>query len=249
MKTITAAILVIGNEILSGRTQDTNIHFLARRLNELNLRVMEARVVSDAEEDIVAAVTALKNRYNYVFTTGGIGPTHDDITADCIAKAFGVSLKVREDAHAILLAHYGPEQLNEARLRMARIPDGASLIPNPVSAAPGFRIGNVFVMAGVPRIMQAMFEGIKDQLIGGPKLHARALNLNLPEGSIASPLAAFQLTHPLLEIGSYPYVRNGALGTVIVFRGYDPDILDDAVQAWAAIVVQLGGVAQPSPAA
>ena len=166
-KIVTAAMLVIGNEILSGRTQDANMHYIAGRLNELGVRLAEARVVRDVTEEIVAAVNALRARYDYVFTSGGIGPTHDDITADAIASAFGLHIDIRDDARALLEAHYEPGQLTAARLRMARIPDGAGLIDNPISTAPAFRVENVFVMAGVPAIFRAMFESCRHDIAGG----------------------------------------------------------------------------------
>ena len=176
-KTVTACVLVIGNEILSGRTKDANLAWLAVELNKLGVRLMEARVIPDVEETIVATLNEVRARFDYVFTTGGIGPTHDDITAACVARAFAVPLVRNPEAVRRLQAHYAnPADLNEARLRMANAPEGATLIDNPVSKAPGFRIGNVHVMAGIPVIMQAMFDGIRHTLVGGSPMLSRTIN-------------------------------------------------------------------------
>jgi molybdenum cofactor synthesis domain-containing protein len=218
---VAAALLVIGNEILSGRTQDVNVQYIATGLNSVGVRLKEVRVVADDEAAIIEAVNALRARYAYVFTTGGIGPTHDDITADCIAKAFGVKLLRDPRAVEQLSKQIRPENLNEARLRMANIPEGADLIDNPVSHAPGFHIGNVYVMAGVPRIMQAMFDGVKPTLKGGARVLAASVIIHAPEGSVATPLAEIQAGAPDTEIGSYPFARDGRFGTVIVTRGTD----------------------------
>ena len=234
--TVTAAIVVIGNEILSGRTRDANMHFLAGRLSDLAIRLKEVRVVSDDTAAIVAAVNEVRARYDYVFTSGGIGPTHDDITADAIAAAFGVGIDVDPRARDVMERYYPPGQLNAARLRMARIPFGASLIDNPVSAAPGFRIGNVFVMAGVPAIFQAMVESVRHELVGGAKLLARALASALPEGQIAEPLRAIQEQYPDIEIGSHPTYRAGVPTTTIVLRGTDLATLRAATLAVAAMM-------------
>lgn len=239
----TAAVLIVGNEILSGRTKDANLPHIAETLGELGIRVREARVVPDVEEDVVAAVNALRARHTYVFTTGGIGPTHDDITSECIAKAFGVALERNPEAVARLERHYGdPAKLNEARLRMANIPAGGELIDNPISAAPGFRIGNVFVMAGVPNIMQAMLDGILPRLTGGPPIHARTVSCGLAEGALAADLGALQERYPTLEIGSYPYFRRGDFGVSLVLRGTDEALLDQATEELAGIVRRLDGV-------
>ena len=237
----TAAVLIIGNEILSGRTQDANLAFLAKRLVEIGVRLREARVVSDIEAEIVDAVRALSARYSYVFTTGGIGPTHDDITADSMAKAFGVSIGHHPDAVARLERRFGIERLSEATLRMARIPDGATLIDNIVSAAPGFRIGNVFVMAGVPDIMRAMFDGLAGSLAGGPKMHERIVTCALAESLLANPLAEIQARHPDVEIGSYPFYRRGGFGVSLVARGTDDAALDQVEQEIVAAIAALGG--------
>ena len=220
---VTAAILVIGNEILSGRTQDINVQYIATGLAQVGVRLKEVRVVSDDETAIIDAVNALRRQYRYVFTTGGIGPTHDDITSECVAKAFGVPLLRDPRAVERLLKQIKPENLNEARLRMANIPEGAELVDNPVSQAPGFHIGNVYVMAGVPRIMQAMFDGVKPTLQGGAKVLAGSVIIHAPEGSIATALADIQAKAPDTEIGSYPFAKDGRFGTVIVTRGTDRD--------------------------
>jgi molybdenum cofactor synthesis domain-containing protein len=217
---------VIGDEILSGRTQDTNTGSIARFLGKLGIALAEARVVPDIEEEIVAALNALRSRYDYVFTTGGIGPTHDDITADAVARAFGVGISERADALALLEAHYPPGMLNAARRRMARIPDGACLIDNPVSKAPGIAIGNVFVMAGVPAVMNAMLDSLAPLLVGGPPLLSRTLSAYLPEGAIAEALGAIQAQAPSVSIGSYPFYRANKFGTSLVFRGSDPAALE-----------------------
>jgi molybdenum cofactor synthesis domain-containing protein len=241
-QTVTAAILVIGNEILSGRTQDANIAFIARRLSELGIRLREARVVPDIEEEIISALDALRARYDHVFTTGGIGPTHDDITSACVAKAFGVALERNAEAVRRLEAHYAdPSLLNAARLRMANIPAGATLIDNPVSAAPGFRIGNVHVLPGVPSIMQAMFDGLASSLAGGPPIHARTVNCTLPEGTLAEGLGALQERWPQIEIGSYPWFRNRQFGVSLVLRGTDGDAVGTAASELCDLVRSLGG--------
>lgn len=227
MTSSTAALLVIGNEILSGRTQDLNMAFLGKSLGELGIPLREIRVVADVESDIIHAVNALRTAYTYVFTTGGIGPTHDDITSECIAKAFGHPYIRNAQAEAMLRQHYG-DQINEARLTMADMPEGAKLIPNPVSTAPAFQVENVYVMAGVPRIMQAMFAEIKPGLLGGPKILSHTLTCFVTEGAIAERLSAIQETFPEVEIGSYPFAKDGKLGTSIVLRGVDQVRIDSA---------------------
>lgn len=222
----TAAILLIGDEILSGRTQDTNGNHLAKRLTDMGIDLREIRVVPDEQGRIVAAVNALKGRYTHVFTSGGIGPTHDDITADAIAAAFGVGIDVREDARAILASNYtDPEDLNGMRLRMARIPDGASLIDNPVSRAPGFSLGNVHVMAGVPAVFTAMVESLLPGLTGGAPMRSVSVRIEQPEGQVAEPLAALAKAFPDVSIGSYPFVQNGVFGTNLVARSTDETLL------------------------
>ncbi len=219
----TAAILIIGDEILSGRTRDSNMHFLAGELTRVGIDLREARVVADDREAIIAAVNALRGAYAHVFTSGGIGPTHDDITADCIAAAFGVPIGVRDDARALLAAHYARSgiEFNEARQRMARIPEGATLIDNPISVAPGFTIGNVHVMAGVPNIFQAMVASVLPTLTGGQPLLSQTLRILRGEGEIAGPLGALAAEYSDLSIGSYPFNRDGVMGANIVIRGTD----------------------------
>ena len=225
----TAAILVIGNEILSGRTKDANIGWLAEQLTRLNIQTREVRIVPDIEAEIIASAHALRDKFDYVFTTGGIGPTHDDITADSIAKAFDVGIDHHPDAVQLLTNYYTDKTLlNDARLRMARIPDTASLIDNPVSAAPGFRIGNLFVMAGVPRIMQAMFKSIEHDLVGGAPLHMEVIDTFAREGDIADKLRLVAEQHPELDIGSYPFFRDGKVGTCLIVRGSDETQINKA---------------------
>ena len=232
---VNAALIIIGNEILSGRTQDANVQHIATGLNDVGVRLREVRVIADDPAAIIAAVNALRAANDYVFTTGGIGPTHDDITSECVARAFGVPLLRDPRAVERLAKHIKPENLNEARLRMANIPQGADLIDNPVSAAPGFILGNVYVMAGVPRIMQAMFDGIRGQLRGGARILSKSVTLHIGEGSIAEPLGDIQSRYPQTEIGSYPFTRDGGYGTVIVTRGAD----SAAILAASADVVAL----------
>jgi len=239
--TVTACLLIIGNEILSGRTQDANLPYLAKRLNELGIRLMEVRVVADSEAAIVKAVNETRAQYTYIFTTGGIGPTHDDITSGCVAKAFGVALERNAEAVRRLERHYPPGGLNAARLRMAEIPVGATLIDNPVSTAPGFRLGNVHVMAGVPRIMQAMFEGIAPTLLGGKPMLTRSVSCTLGEGVIAQGLGEIQARHPGVDIGSYPFYRVGGFGVSLVARGPEPNELETVAQEIAALITRLGG--------
>jgi molybdenum cofactor synthesis domain-containing protein len=237
MSNPTAAMLVIGDEILSGRTRDTNTHYLAGELTKIGIRLMEARVVADDAADIVAAVNALRARWDHVFTSGGIGPTHDDITADAIATAFGVAITHRADAIALMAAHYERAGLpfNDARQRMARIPDGATLIDNPISTAPGFTIGNVHVMAGVPGIMQAMLASVLPTLTGGAPLLSQSLRVNRGEGDVAAPFGTLAADFPDLSMGSYPFTLNGAHGTNLVIRGTDAARLDAAMQRLVAL--------------
>ena len=237
MQTPTAAMLVIGDEILSGRTRDTNTNYLARALTDHGIQMREARVVSDTNETIKQAVQSLAASYTHVFTSGGIGPTHDDITADAVADAMGAKIDVRADARAILQVHYDArgQELNEARLRMARIPDGATLIDNPISAAPGFSIGNVHVMAGVPMIFQAMVASLMPRLMGGPPMLSQSLRLLKGEGDIAWPLGTLAARHPEVSIGSYPFHLNGVHGTNIVVRGQDGPAVDRVMAALSDI--------------
>ena len=238
---VTAALMIIGNEILSGRTKDANLPFLAEALNKVGIRLMEARVVPDIEADIIAGLDALRQRWTYVFTTGGIGPTHDDITSACIAKAFGVKLIRHPDAVALLESHYQPGDLTEARLKMAEVPEGATLIHNPVSKAPGFQMDNVFVLAGVPSICRAMFDGLRDRLQGGAPMLSCMVTCGLGEGRIAADLSAVQDRYPDVEIGSYPYFRGGAFGTSLVSRGTDAERLAFVVADLFAMIRAHGG--------
>jgi molybdenum cofactor synthesis domain-containing protein len=238
---VTACVLIIGNEILSGRTQDANLAFLAQGLNEAGVRLREARVIPDDPLVIVSTVNEVRRSFDYVFTTGGIGPTHDDITSQCVADAFGVSLIVHPEAKRLLETHYPPGHLNEARLRMARVPDGAVLLPNPISRAPGFQIGNVFVLPGVPSIMQGIFEQLTHRLVGGDKVLSRSLSCHLAEGTLAQDLAALQQRYADLEIGSYPYFRRGDFGVTLVLRGTDRERLAAATDELRALIRRLGG--------
>lgn len=233
----TAAILVIGDEILTGRTREGNMYFLAGELARAGIDLREVRIVPDDHPAIVEAVNGLRARFDHVFTSGGIGPTHDDITADAVAAAFGLPLAVRDDARAILAAHYEKTglDLNAARLRMARIPEGATLIANPISAAPGFSIGNVHVMAGVPNIFQAMVASVLPGLVGGKPLLSQSLRLMRGEGMIADQFAALAAEFPDLSMGSYPFVQNGAYGTHLVIRGTEPGRISAAMARLVAL--------------
>jgi molybdenum cofactor synthesis domain-containing protein len=237
---VTAAILVIGDEILSGRTKDRNIGHIAEYLTAIGIDVREVRVVPDVEGEIVAAVNALRARYDHVLTTGGIGPTHDDITADAVAKAFGVAIDFDPRAVAILAERYGDRDLNQARMRMARIPDGAELIVNPVSKAPGFSIGNVHVMAGVPHIMQAMLDELAKRLPTGRKMLSRSIAAGMGEGRVAKALAEVQAAFPDVAIGSYPTFEEGTgFTTTLVVRSRDEARLTLAA---AAVEAMLGEI-------
>ncbi|WP_425044699.1 competence/damage-inducible protein A [Primorskyibacter sp. S87] len=227
----TAAMLVIGDEILSGRTRDANMHYLALELSKHGVDLKEVRIVSDDAPAIETSVQALSSAYDHVFTSGGIGPTHDDITADCIARAFGRSIDVRDDARALLVEHYRKTggELNEARLRMARIPEGAALIENPVSTAPGFTVGNVHVMAGVPSVFQAMVASVLSQLAGGAPLLSQTLRVMRGEGEIAETLSDLADAFGDLSIGCYPFQKDGVFGANVVVRGADGARVDAAV--------------------
>lgn len=233
----TAAMLVIGDEILSGRTRDANMHHLANALTRVGIDLKEVRVVSDDAPAIIAAVQALSEGFDNVITSGGIGPTHDDITADCIAAAFDTHIDIRDDARALLQAHYdrSGQELNAARLRMARIPDGATLIDNPVSTAPGFSIKNVHVMAGVPKVFQAMVESLLATLTTGEPLLSRTLQVHRGEGDIAGPLGAFATEFADLSVGSYPFQKDGKYGSNLVVRGQDAERLDTAMSRLEAL--------------
>ena len=240
-ETVSAGVVIIGNEILSGRTQDANLAFLARGLNEAGVRLREARVIADDAQTIIGTVNEMRAKFDYVFTTGGIGPTHDDITAPSIAQAFGVPLILHPEAKRILESHYPPGALNEARLRMAQVPEGAVLLPNPISRAPGFRIENVFVLPGVPQIMQAIFNELKHRLKGGAKVFSRSVSCTLGEGTIAHDLAALQERYGDLEIGSYPYFRRSDFGVTLVVRGTDRERIAAAIAELMGLIRRLGG--------
>ncbi len=227
----TAAMLVIGDEILSGRTRDANMHYLAGELSKHGIDMKEVRIVSDDAPSIEEAVIELSKKFDHVFTSGGIGPTHDDITADCIARAFDAHIDVRDDARALLQAHYDKTglELNAARLRMARIPDGAALIDNPVSTAPGFTIQNVHVMAGVPSVFQAMVASVLPNLTGGSPLLSQTLRVNRGEGDIAATLSSLATDFSDLSIGCYPFQVNGVFGANVVVRGTDGTQVDAAI--------------------
>lgn len=239
---MTAAMIVIGDEILSGRTKDRNIGHLADMMTAIGIDLKEVRIVADEEDEIVAAVNALRARYDYVFTTGGIGPTHDDITADSVAKAFGVPCEYDTAAYELLAAHYAGRGLefNEARKRMARMPRGAIAIDNPVSAAPGFRIGNVHVMAGVPAIFQAMLDNVVPTLTTGEKLISATVHCPFGEGIIGGPLGEIQNAHPETIIGSYPKYLDGSFWTELVVRARSPEALEAARAEVQAMVDSLG---------
>jgi molybdenum cofactor synthesis domain-containing protein len=250
---ITAALVVIGDEILSGRTKDVNIGATAEFCTDLGIELKEVRVVSDETDEIVEAVNALRARYTYVFTTGGIGPTHDDITADAVAKAFGVALPINPEARAMLETRWKQTgtEVNEARLRMARIPEGASLIVNSVSAAPGFRIGNVHVMAGVPIIMRAMLEAILPTLKAGKKVLSVTVKAAVGEGTVGGPLGELQAQYPDVKMGSYPQMGNDRVSTELVLRSSDAARLEEAagkVREMVAQAHQRAGVTPPDEA-
>jgi molybdenum cofactor synthesis domain-containing protein len=243
----TAAVLVIGDEILSGRTQDTNSNHIARVLAALGIDLKEVRVVGDVEAEIVAALNALRGVYDFVFTTGGIGPTHDDITADAVAAAFGVGIGYHPKVYALLEARYPPGEFNDMRKRMARIPHGAALVTNPVSAAPGFHIGNVYVLAGVPMVMRAMMEQIAQELPGGVRVESITVEADIPEGTIAPGLAQLQKEHKDVAMGSYPFYREGKqqpFGAQLVLRSRDPRALERAALALEDNLRKLGAAPQ-----
>jgi len=250
LSSVTAGLIVIGDEILSGRTKDVNIGAVADFCTDLGIDLKEVRVVSDETDAIVEAVDALRHRYTYVFTTGGIGPTHDDITADAVAKAFGVALPINAQAREMLEARWKETgtEVNEARLRMARIPEGADLIVNSVSAAPGFRIGNVHVMAGVPIIMRAMLEALAPTLKGGKKVMSVTVRAAVGEGTVGGPLAELQALYPDVKMGSYPQMGKGPLMTELVLRSTDAALLEEAAEKVRAMVDEAhekAGIAAP----
>jgi molybdenum cofactor synthesis domain-containing protein len=238
-KNPTAAMLVIGDEILSGRTRDSNMHHLAGQLTERGITLCEVRVVADDRAAIVAGINALRAAFDHVFTSGGIGPTHDDITADAVAQAFGVELFEDERIIAAMLERIKPEDLNEARRRMARVPKGGDLVPNPVNKIPGFRIGNVITMAGVPMIMQAMLDCVAPTLETGVKLTMHAIDAGLPEGQYATPLSDIAKAHERLSIGSYPSYVDGAFRNQIIVRGREPQQVAAAAEEIEAMLAKL----------
>ena len=222
-----AAIIVIGNEILSGRTQDINVSFLCKWLNDLGVRVTEVRIIEDNEDSIVKNVNELKNKFKYIFTTGGIGPTHDDITSKSIAKAFNIKYDFHKEAYEILEKYYTPEKFNEGRKKMAKIPENAKLIYNPSSGAPGFIVKNVFCLPGVPSILKSMTEGLKDKIIGGKKILSKTISVQTVESEIAKSLGTVQDDFKNVEIGSYPFFRLGKIGVSIVIRSTEKKQIDD----------------------
>lgn len=240
-KSVTAALLIIGNEVLSGRTRDANLQYLGENLNAIGIRLTEVRVIPDVEATIVSAVNQLRAEFDYVFTTGGIGPTHDDITAASIAKAFGVDVVRHPEAERLVRSNYATaEDVTPARLKMADVPAGSALLSNPVSKSPGFRVENVYVLAGVPRIMQAMFESFRHELAGGTPVKSREINAYLPEGKMGGPLADVQAHFPDADIGSYPFVREGRFGAALVIRHPDQAVVDAAADEIYAMVRDLG---------
>jgi molybdenum cofactor synthesis domain-containing protein len=227
--TPTASLIVIGNEILSGRTRDANIQFLASALGKIGAPLVEVRVIPDIEKEIVTAVNALRSKFTYVFTTGGIGPTHDDITAVCIAKAFGVPL-VRHQPSVEKMEHYYGDKLNAARLKMADLPEGSEPIETRVTSAPGFRIENVYVLAGVPSIAQAMFDSVAPSLAHGAPIVSRYVEAHMGEGDLADALTEIQNAFPAVDLGSYPFFRTGRVGLSVVVKGTDVDAIDGAIE-------------------
>jgi molybdopterin-biosynthesis enzyme MoeA-like protein len=242
-KILTASVLIIGNEILSGRTQDKNLTYIGEGLSKIGVLLREARVIPDIAEVIIATLNELRVKFDYVFTTGGIGPTHDDITLECVAKAFGVPCTLHPEAHSILKEWYRdePDQLNPARLRMATAPEGSILLIDPISGAPGFRMGNVFIMAGIPQIMQSTFDHLKSTLKGGDPLVSRSVHCDLPEGTIAQGLEDIQNRYPEFDLGSYPWQEGSKFGTSLVVRGRDLNRVKAATQEMIDMVRSLGG--------
>lgn len=243
-KTVTACMIIIGNEILSGRTQDINLNFLAKALNELGVRMVEARVIPDIEETIVATVNECRAKFDHVFTTGGIGPTHDDITAVCIAKAFDTEVIYHPEIEARIRQREAPPEVMESRLLMARVPKGAELIDNPTGGPQGFQMGNVYVMAGVPMVMQAMTSSLtKDRLGGTNPVRSRTVGVYLGESQVATQLGELQARHPDVDIGSYPFYRETGYGTNLVIRGTDEAELDALKEELRALIVGMGAEA------
>ena len=238
--TVTAALVIIGNEVLSGRTKDANLAYLGENLNAVGVRLLEARVISDDAAAIVAAVNACRTAYDYVFTTGGIGPTHDDITTAAIAAAFNVAVVRSPAAETLLRSHYKSQDVTEARLKMADVPDGATLLENPVSKAPGYRIDNVYVLPGVPRIMQAIFEGFRHTLAGGAPMLSRTVTSRVQEGVAGRRLGELQARYSQTEIGSYPFIRDGNPGTCLVVRHTEAAVVDEVAGEIRALVRSFG---------
>ena len=239
-RAVTACVLIIGNEILSGRTQDTNLNHIALTIGSWGIQVREVRVIPDVGEVIVAAVNEARTRFDYLFTTGGIGPTHDDITTDCIAAAFGVDLVESPEIAAIIQQRPAPPTVMKARMRMARIPAGATLIDNPTGGPQGFRIGNVFVMAGIPTVMRAMLSSLEGKLESGPVVRSRSVTAYLGESQIATALGTIQVHHPEIDLGSYPFFKNDRYGTSLVMRGTDESALDAMLEEVKAAIVAAG---------
>ena len=235
-----AALIIIGNEILSGRTKDKNLAYLAEWLNEIGIQLYEVRVIRDDEDEIIDCVNLLRKKFDYVFTTGGIGPTHDDITTESIAKAFDVELETNPDALKILQGYYKKGDLNEARLKMTLLPIGAELVENPVTKAPGFKMDNVFVMAGIPSIMQGMLEGARVFLETGTKMSSKSIDVFMPESFVATELSQIQDNYLNVEIGSYPFNKNGKFGTSLVMRSTDLAGLDRGEIEVAEMIKKLG---------
>jgi molybdenum cofactor synthesis domain-containing protein len=242
----TACLLVIGNEVLSGRTRDANIQYLATGLGNRGIPLREVRVIPDVPETIIATVNEVRAKFDYVFTTGGIGPTHDDITSECIAAAFGVPWEHHPVAWPRMEASYKPGEFNAARQRMATMPRGAVLIENSISVAPGFQMENVYVMAGVPRVMQSMFEWLAPRLEGGAKIEMRAVYVvGLPEGIIAEGLEAVQKRYPNLDLGSYPFYRASGNGVALVAKGPDGEAAERAIAEVTELIIGFGKVPIP----
>ena len=243
-RVVTASVVIIGNEILSGRTQDTNLAHIALQLNEWGVRVREARVVPDVLDVVVDAVNEARAAFDYVFTTGGIGPTHDDITVDCIAAAFGVPVVVSEEISAVIRRRPAPPHVMESRMRMARVPQGAVLVANPTGGPQGFRMENVFVMAGIPAVMQAMLSTLEDELEGGAVVRSRSVTAHLGESEIADGLEEIQERYPDIDLGSYPFYRDNVYGTTLVMRGADEAALERMLAEVRGIIEARGAVPQ-----
>jgi len=243
-RAVTACVLIIGNEILSGRTQDINLNHIALKLGEWGIQVREARVIPDVPQIIVETVNETRTRFDYVFTTGGIGPTHDDITAECIADAFGVNLIINAEIAGRIERRPAPPDIMAARMRMARIPEGATLIDNLTGGPQGFRIENVFVMAGIPAVMQAMLGSLEGKLQGGPIVHSRSVTAHVGESQIADALRQIQARHADVDLGSYPFFRADRYGTTLVMRGIDEDRLDVMLEEVSAAIVACGETPQ-----